>query len=105
MRVFVQLEGQSNGVYVTNKSQNGFDVVELNNGNSNVNFSWTVIANRADETLSDGTVSHYSALRFTPSSGPAPSKVLKASDPYIVPQESFPVPAVPSGKVKTTQQK
>lgn len=94
LRVFVQLEGQCNGVYVTNKSQNGFDVIELNNGNSNVSFSWTVVANRADETLSDGTVSHYSALRFTPSMSPTPGVVLQAGQPGAVTRESAPVPSI-----------
>ncbi len=51
LKVFIQLEGNCNGVYVTNKTQEGFDVIELNNGNSNVSFSYTVIANRAPETF------------------------------------------------------
>ena len=39
LRVFVQLEGDCKGVYVENKTRNGFDVVELAGGNSNVKFS------------------------------------------------------------------
>jgi hypothetical protein len=34
MKVFVQLEGDCKGVYVTNKTANGFDVVELQGGTS-----------------------------------------------------------------------
>ena len=48
LKVFIQLEGDCNGVFVTNKSQTGFTVIELNNGNSNVPFSWHIVANRAD---------------------------------------------------------
>lgn len=49
MKVFVQLEGECNGVYVTNKSATSFDVIELQSGNSNVKFSYSIVANRADE--------------------------------------------------------
>lgn len=48
MKVFVQLEGDCNGVFVTEKTKNGFKVKELNNGKSNVSFSWNIVANRAD---------------------------------------------------------
>ena len=47
--MFIQLEGDCNGVYVTNKSANSFTVKELGNGNSNISFSWYLIANRADD--------------------------------------------------------
>ncbi|MCW5898727.1 MAG: hypothetical protein KIT10_05600 [Flavobacteriales bacterium] len=52
IKVFVQLEGECNGVYVTNKSAQGFEVVELMNGASNAPFAWSVVAQRANETLS-----------------------------------------------------
>lgn len=45
MKVFVQLEGDCNGVYVS-KGTTGFDVVELKNGSSNVPFSYRVVAKR-----------------------------------------------------------
>ena len=70
LRVFVQLEGDCKGVYVTNKTKDGFDVIELNAGSSNTSFSWSIVANRADETLQDGTVSKYSEERFAPAPGP-----------------------------------
>ena len=70
LRVFVQLEGDCKGVYVTNKTKDGFDVIELNAGSSNTSFSWSIVANRADETLQDGTVSRYSEERFAPAPGP-----------------------------------
>lgn len=70
LRVFIQLEGDCKGVYVTNKSQNGFDVVELDGGTSNVEFTWFVTANRADEQNPDGTWAKYSEERFAPAMGP-----------------------------------
>lgn len=78
LRVFIQLEGDCKGVYVTNKTSNGFDVVELMDGKSNVNFSWSVTANRADEINSDGSVAKYSEERFAPAAGPQQIKTLIA---------------------------
>ena len=75
LRIFVQAEGDCKGVYVTNKSGTGFDVVELANGVSSIPFSYTVVANRADEVLPDGSVSRYSAERFPPAPGPIESVV------------------------------
>ena len=51
LKVFVQLEGDCNGVYVTNKSASGFTVKELQRGRSNVSFSWSIVATRADEVF------------------------------------------------------
>jgi hypothetical protein len=45
MKVFVQLEGDCNGVYVS-KGITGFDVTELKGGASNVPFSYRVVAKR-----------------------------------------------------------
>lgn len=58
LKVFIQLEGDCKGVYVTNKSNLGFDVVELQGGTSNVNFSWQIVATRANEESiqKDGSV-------------------------------------------------
>jgi len=46
MKVFVQLEGDCKGVFVTNKSDMGFDVVELQGGTSSVPFSYRVVCKR-----------------------------------------------------------
>jgi hypothetical protein len=46
IKVFVQLEGDCNGVYVTNKSAAGFDVAELKGGVSNASFSYRVVCKR-----------------------------------------------------------
>ncbi len=85
LRVFVQLEDDCNGVYVTNKSPNGFDVIELNGGTSNTEFTWMVIANRADATFysQDSTetrVSNFSQLRFPPAPGPQKTMSLKREE-------------------------
>ncbi len=73
LKVYITPEGDCNGVYVTNKSANGFDVVELRNGASNVPFSWQIVATRANEVFiaADGTtdISDYSH-RFPPAPGP-----------------------------------
>jgi hypothetical protein len=67
LRVIIQLEDECNGVRVTNKSQNGFEVVELHNGTSNARFTYLVIANRADEYNDDGTLaSKHEGVRFPP---------------------------------------
>ena len=45
MKVFVQLEGDCKGVYVS-KGTSSFEVIELNQGKSNVAFSYRVVAKR-----------------------------------------------------------
>ncbi len=78
LRVFIQLEDDCNGVYVTNKTQTGFDVVELNGGKSNAKFMWTVTANRADEVDENGNIiSKYADVRFAPAPGPLESVEVK----------------------------
>jgi hypothetical protein len=66
IKVFVQLHGDCKGVFVVNEDANGFDVVELQGGTSNVEFSWSVTANRADEKLDNGTIIKYQNNRFEP---------------------------------------
>ncbi len=80
LRAFVQLEGDCAGVYITNKTANGFDVVELSGGLSNVPFSWTVTANRANETNPDGTIAHYADQRFQPAPGAMKTTVSGAGE-------------------------
>ena len=74
LKVFITPEGDCNGVYVTNKTAEGFDVVELQGGESNIPFSWQIVATRANEyaVAEDGSqvlVSDYSR-RFPPAPGP-----------------------------------
>ena len=79
LRVFVQLQGDCMGVYSTNETQTGFDVVELQGGQSNVKFHWTITANRADEQYSDGSISKNADLRFEPA--PIAPKAIKGEKP------------------------
>ncbi|MEZ4802762.1 MAG: hypothetical protein R2797_08305 [Gelidibacter sp.] len=77
LKVFIQLEGDCNGVFVTNKSANGFTVKELANGNSNVSFSYHIVANRADDVDVNGEVSSkHVGLRFPVGPGPLKEKEL-----------------------------
>jgi len=64
LRVFIQLEGECNGVYVTNKTGNSFDVVELASGISNAKFQYRIVGNRADEVLPNGRISKNADIRF-----------------------------------------
>jgi hypothetical protein len=66
LRVFVQLEGNCKGVYITNKTNHSFDVMELDGGASNVTFQWNVVCNRADEILPNGKISRNADMRFSP---------------------------------------
>lgn len=65
LRVFIQLEGDCNGVFVTNKTATGFDVVELNGGTSDVAFQWSITCNVADAVVGN-RLSKFSDLRFEP---------------------------------------
>lgn len=78
LRVFVQLKGDCKGVYVTNETSTGFDVIELQGGASNVEFSWSVTANRKDEIESNGEKTLYQDLRFPEGPGPRELKEYKA---------------------------
>ncbi len=40
--ISIQLEGDCNGVYISKKTRDGFEVKELKKGKSNVKFSWSV---------------------------------------------------------------
>lgn len=51
LKVYIQLEGECNGVYVTNKTATGFEVIELNKGTSSVDFSWQIVATMGDQTV------------------------------------------------------
>lgn len=51
--------------FLTNKSKNEFIVKELNNGKSNINFSWQIIGNKADVKDASGKItSEYANVRF-----------------------------------------
>ena len=74
LKVFIQLEGDCKGVYVSQKSAQGFLVKELQQGTSNVDFSWHLVANRKDSSSNEfGTGSRYADLRFPD----APSELIQ----------------------------
>lgn len=56
LKVYVTLEGDCNGIYVTDKSIDGFTVKELKGGTSSIAFSWQIVANRADRKGVDGEI-------------------------------------------------
>jgi hypothetical protein len=66
LRVFVQLEDNefSRGVVVKNKTDHGFDVVELDGGASDMPFQWHIVCNRADEVFQNGRISRNADTRF-----------------------------------------
>ncbi len=64
LRVYIQLEGDCNGVFVTDKTAASFTVKELHSGSSNVKFSYHVIANRKNTSYNSEVVSKYEDARF-----------------------------------------
>jgi hypothetical protein len=74
LRVFIQLEDECNGVFVTNKTGNSFDVVELAQGQSNAKFQYRIVGNRADEVLPGGRISKNADIRFEKAPGLETSK-------------------------------
>jgi hypothetical protein len=63
LNVLIQLRGDCKGVYVTNETATGFDVIELNGGTSNAEFTWFASGNRKNETIG-GNESDYENMRF-----------------------------------------
>lgn len=64
LKVFIQLEGDCKGVYVTDKSGDGFRVKELQGGNSNIDFSWQLVATRANTMVNGEVFSKHVDVRF-----------------------------------------
>jgi hypothetical protein len=78
LRVFIQLEGDCSGVSFSNQTANGFEVVKLMGGTSNVEFSWSVTANRADRKDDQGNVvSKHQGIRFPDAPGPMETQELQ----------------------------
>lgn len=46
--VTISPQGQCNGLYIVSVDEKGFTVAELNNGTSNVEFSWIAVGTRVD---------------------------------------------------------
>lgn len=51
LKVFIQLEGDCKGVFVSNKTKDGFEVHELQGGASNVEFSYSIVATHGDQSV------------------------------------------------------
>jgi hypothetical protein len=79
LKVFVQLNGDCNGVYVANRTKDGFDIVELKNGQSNTEFTWTAIANRKDRVENGQVVSKHVGIRFPSAPSAAKEVTIKSS--------------------------
>lgn len=59
IKIFIQPEGECNGVFVKNKSISSFEVVELNNGKSNISFSYQIVATMGNQiSVDDKGVEH-----------------------------------------------
>ncbi|MCU0326918.1 MAG: hypothetical protein MUF45_17035, partial [Spirosomaceae bacterium] len=43
LQINIQLEGDCNGVFISKKTREGFEVKELQRGKSDVEFSWKII--------------------------------------------------------------
>jgi len=101
LKVFIQLEGECNGVFVTEKTASGFLVKELNGGTSNTPFSYHIVANRADDIASDGSIaSKHVGLRFPIGPGPAEMMETQAME---VKEDKVKIEKVKDKSAKSTQ--
>ncbi len=100
LKVFITPEGDCNGVYVTNKSANGFDVIELMGGQSNIPFSWQIVATRANEFGTDENGSRVLVSDYSYRFPPAP-KEMETVDPSQFHLESVELESVEKSAVKT----
>lgn len=81
LKVYVTLEGDCKGVFVTNKSAEGFTVKELQGGTSNAAFSWQIVASRADRVGNDGRmVSKHVGVRLPEGPGALKPKQLVSQE-------------------------
>jgi hypothetical protein len=101
LKVFITLEGDCLGVFVTGKSASGFDVKELQGGKSNVPFSWQIVATRANEqtVLRDGSIEF---TVYDQRFGPAPGPLEVTEQPATINQinilETMPLETKSSGR-------
>ena len=108
--VFLTPEGDCRGLYVSNKSTTGFEVHELGGGQSNVAFSYRIVALRRgfeNARLEDETAmvakakenmpkpSATPAKRWTPPVRPTPYKepAIPANHPVVVPTKAASISA------------
>lgn len=76
LRIFTELEGDCNGVYIANKTTTGFDVIELKGGTSTVSFQWNAVCNAADQEVAPGKISRNADARFEPAPLPVETKTI-----------------------------
>lgn len=76
IKIFIQLEGKCKGVYVTDKSDKGFTVIEQEDGQSNTAFSWQIVATRANE-LYEGSKGDFRLSDYSKRFPPAPEDFKK----------------------------
>jgi hypothetical protein len=103
LRVFIQLQGDCNGVFVTNQTPHGFDVVELKGGtSSDIPFSYHVIGNRIDEKDSTGKIISINADNRFEIGLPRPTPITEQSEiresKEILPTNDQAPDAIPGGK-------
>jgi hypothetical protein len=92
IRVFIQPEGDCKGVYVTNTTSAGFDVIELNGGTSNISFTWQITGNRTNTYDASGNIANeYAAARFPVGPDRVRSEPSKAA--VVTQSAEIPVPA------------
>ncbi len=83
LRVMVTLNDECNGIFVKNRTATGFDVIELNHGTSNAQFTYEVIANRADTKNAKGEVYDYSNWRYPVGPGSQAKPTQTALQPNV----------------------
>ncbi|MGB3342531.1 MAG: hypothetical protein WBA61_01330 [Aequorivita sp.] len=104
LKVYVTLEGDCNGIYVTDKSEDGFTVKELKGGTSSVPFSWQIVATRADTKNAAGEiVSKYVGVRL-PEGPSALSVKAKKLEEVTLNNETIPVLQVNSSTLKNVKE-
>lgn len=104
LKVYVTLEGDCNGIYVTDKSADGFTVKELKGGTSSVPFSWQIVATRADTKNAAGEiVSKYVGVRL-PEGPSALSVKANKLEEVTLNSETIPVLQVNSSTLKNVKE-
>jgi len=87
LRIFTELEGDCNGVYITNKTAEGFDVIELKGGASTIHFQWNAVCNQADQEVAPGKISKNADVRFEAAPLPLETKTI-VNHPVVEPRKS-----------------
>ncbi len=88
LRIFTELEGDCNGVYIANKTTSGFDVIELKAGTSSIHFQWNAVCNAADQEVAPGKISRNADARFEPAPLPLETKTILRQPVGIEPKKS-----------------